>query len=113
MSGQTTVPNYRETLFEYPDLSLIHGEPTYKSLRVLTNQLKANARSVHTTLGGGQHGHLGLVLTPAQYAILSPTPYIRQPRPTPLQIPAYQLPHVIQTEQARYNESLRLFSAIM
>ena len=110
MSGQTTVPNYRETLFEYPDLSSMHGEPTYETLRVLTNQLKANARSVHTTLGGGQHGHLGLVLTQAQYAILSPTPYIRQPRPPRLEIPAYQLPHVVQTEQARYNEALRLFN---
>ena len=89
MSGQTTVPNYRETLFEHTDLSPIHGEPSYESLRVLTNQLKANARSIHTTLGGGQHGHLGLVLTPAQYAILSPTPYVRQARPPPLVIPAY------------------------
>ena len=57
MSGQTSVPNYRETLFEYPELTPIHGEPSYESLRVLYNQIKANARSVHTTLGGGQHGH--------------------------------------------------------
>ena len=26
--------------------------------------------AVHSTLGGGAHGHLGLVLTPAQYALL-------------------------------------------
>ena len=53
MSDQTSVPNHNKTLFEYPNLSPIHGEPTYKLLRVLTNQLKANARLVHTTLGGG------------------------------------------------------------
>ena len=53
MSGQTTVPNYRETLFEFPDLTPIIGEPSYEALHVLFNQLKANARSVHTTLGGG------------------------------------------------------------
>ena len=54
------------------------GEPTYESLRVLVNQIKANARSIHTTLGGGQHGHLGLVLTALQYASLSPNqPYTK------------------------------------
>jgi len=110
MSGTNSVPNYRETIFEYPDLSPIHGEPIYESLRTLVNQLKANARSVHTTLGGGQHGHLGLVLSPQQYSLLSPHPYLRPQRPPPLVIPAYQLPHVVQTEQARHTEAVRLFN---
>ena len=110
MSGQTSVPNYRETLFEYPDLTPIHGEPSYESLRVLYNQIKANARYVHTTLGGGQFGHLGLVLTPQQYALLSPTPYDKTPRPPPLVIPGYQLPHVVQNEQSRHAEQVRLFN---
>ena len=110
MSDQTTVPNYQETLFEYPDFSPIHGEPSYESLRILYNQIKANARSIHTTLGGGQHGHLGLVLTPQQYALLYPHPYNRPPRPPPLMIPAYQLPHEVQTEQARHTEQVRLFN---
>ena len=110
MSGQTTVPNYRETLFAYPDLTPIHGEPTYEALRVLFNQLKANARAIHTTLGGGQFGHLGLILTAPQYALLSNYPYQKPPRPPPLDIPAYQLPHVVQTVQARHNEQVRLFN---
>ena len=110
MSGQTSVPNYRETLFEYPDLTKIHGEPTYESLRLIQNQLKANARSIHTYLGGGQLGHLGLVLTPAQYALLSPHPYVRPPRPPPLVLPAYQLPHVVQTAQNRHNDQVKLFN---
>ena len=74
------------------------------------NQLKANARSVHITLGGGQLGHLGLVLTAQQYSLLSNQPYQRPPRPPPLVIPAYQLPHIEQTEQARHNEQVRLFN---
>ena len=80
MSGQTSVPNYRETLFAYPDLTPVLGEPTYEALRVLFNQLKANARSIHTTLGGGQFGHLGLVLTAPQYALLSNHPYQEPPQ---------------------------------
>ena len=110
MSDQTTVPNYWETLFEYPDLTPIHGEPTYEALCVLFNQLKANARSVHTTLGGGQLGHLGLVLTAPQYSLLSNQPYHKPPILPPLVIPAYQLPHTVQTEQARHNEQVRHFN---
>ena len=63
-----------------------------------------------TLFGGGQHGHLCLVLTAPQYALLSPNPYIRPPRPPPLVIPAYQLPHVVKTEQARHAEQVRLFN---
>ena len=110
MSGQTSGHNYRETLFEYPDLTKIYGEPTYESLRLIQNQLKANACSVHTSLGGGQLGHLGLVLTPAQYAILSPRPYNQPPRPPPLVLSAYQLPHVVQTAQNRHNDQIKLFN---
>ncbi len=110
MSGQTSVPNYRETLFEYLDLTKIHGEPTYESLCLIQNQLKANARSVYTYLGCGQLGHLGLVLTPAKYALLSPHPYISPPRPPQLVLPAYQLPHVVQTAQNRHNDQVKLFN---
>ena len=106
MSGQISDLNYRETLFEYPDLSPFHGEPTYKSRRVLFKQIKANAKFVHNTLGSDQHGHLGLVSTAQQYALLSPHPYIQTVRPPPLIIPTYQLPQVVQTEQTRHVEQV-------
>ena len=77
MSGSTSIPNYRETTFEYADLTAIHGEPTYEALTILLNQLKANARSVRTSLGGGNHGYLGLLLSPEQYASIAPnTPFV-------------------------------------
>ena len=65
---------------------------------------------MHTYLGGGQHGHLGLVSTPAHHVLLSPHPYIRPPRPPPLVLPAYQLPHVVQTAQNRRNDQVTLFN---
>ncbi len=95
-----SLTTYRETLFEFPDLRVIHGEPTYESLCHLTTQLKANALPIHTTLGGGQHGYMGLVVSPAQYTILLPELYIHPEHPPPLDTPAYQLPHVVQTAQA-------------
>ena len=111
MSGTTAIPNYRDTIFEYTDLTIINSEPTYETLKNLVNQLKANARAVRTTLGGGQHGYLGLILSPQQYNILAPgTPFIRPPHPGPLVIPPYQLPHVTQQAQAQHAEQLRLYN---
>ena len=39
------------------------------------NELKTNATKVPTDLGGRQHGHLGLVVTLAEYEAIPGTPY--------------------------------------
>ena len=44
--------NYRELYFEYPDLTKIHGEPTFETIKTIEDELKANAQSVYSTLGG-------------------------------------------------------------
>ena len=49
------------------------GEPTYETLHHLKNELKAKASSVPTTLGGSNHGYLGMILTPAEYRRFAPT----------------------------------------
>ena len=59
MSISTT--NYRETYFLKPDLNPIIGKPTFESLYQLIVDLQANAQSVHSNLGGGANGHLGLI----------------------------------------------------
>jgi hypothetical protein len=47
----------------------IHGEPTYQSLQKLyKKEIKVNATSVTSVLGGGLHGYLGLVASPVNYA---------------------------------------------
>ncbi len=61
------------------------------------------------SLGGGHHGHLGLVISPQQYAVVAPnTPFVIPPHPGPLVIPPYQLPHVTQQVQLQHHEQLRL-----
>ena len=72
---------YRETHFERANLSPIHGDPTFERLHKLRNEIKANTRYIYSHLGGGTHGHLGLVLTVAQYALISPTASGRLPHP--------------------------------
>ena len=80
--------NYRDTHFERAHLTHIRGEPTYDTVHKLWNKVKANARSVYYNLGGGTHGHLGLVLTTAQYAAISTINFTRPGHPVPLAIPS-------------------------
>ena len=64
--------NYRETYFEFPELTKLQGEPNSESLLYkLHNELKANAQAVYSNLSDGNHGHLALVLSDAQYALLT------------------------------------------
>ena len=45
----------------------IDGQPTDKDLNLLTKELSTVAASIPTTNGGGQHGHMGLILDAAEY----------------------------------------------
>ena len=80
--------NYRDTHFERSNLTPIRGEPTYETVHKLWNKVKANVRSMYSNIGGGTHGHLGLVLMAAQYADISTTVFIRPSHPGPLAIPS-------------------------
>ena len=79
--------NYRDTHFERANLTPIRGEPTYETVHKLWNEIKANARSVYSHRGGGTKGHLGLVLTAAQYSDTPPTVFTRPSHPAPLATP--------------------------
>ena len=45
--------DYTQNYFKYPSPTPIAGEPTNKSLKRLKNDLRANASSVESDLGGG------------------------------------------------------------
>ena len=111
MSASST--NYRENVFAYHDLTQIQGEPTFSNLKLLTREIKANAMAVHSTLGGGAHGHLGLVVTPAQYALISPTPFVRPVFPASLVIPTGTTAVAANNMEREYKEQLRLFREVI
>jgi hypothetical protein len=69
------LPNYHKVYFEFKELTMIHGELTFKALKTLSKELKDNAQSVLSTLGGMCHGHLGLVLSPAAYGLINEVAY--------------------------------------
>ena len=78
----TSSVNYKESYFDHPVLTSICGEPTYETLHHLKNELKANVSSVPTTLGGGNHGYLGMILTSSEYLRIKLTdPFTWPPNP--------------------------------
>ena len=79
----TSYVNYKYSYFEHTFLTAIYGEPTYETIHHLKNELKANAILVPTTLGGGNHGYLGMILTPAEYCRIAPTDPFTRPVPNP------------------------------
>ena len=107
--------DYKNNVFEYPDLSRIIGEPTTATLITLHNEIKANAQSVHTTLGGGENGHLGLVCSPEAYQTLVPggTPYEKPANPGRLQIEGNETQYQIAQRKQEHDESTRLFREVI
>jgi hypothetical protein len=49
----------------------IHGQPTDHDVKLLEKELIAIAATIPTTLGGGNHGHAGLIIEPAKYLTMT------------------------------------------
>jgi hypothetical protein len=65
--------------YPHSELTAHTGQPTADTLHVTLDELVANTAAIQTSLGGGQHGHSGLVYSAAKYAALatpSPAAYI-------------------------------------
>ena len=85
--------NYRETIFDHPNLTKITGVPTYETLHLLHNKIKSNKMVVHSNLKGGQHGYLGLVVILNANSLLTNTPFVCQFHPGNLIIPIADTRH--------------------
>ena len=101
--------DYVKTYFIHPTLTKVHGEPTYSSLRILKQELKANASRVTSDLGGGAHGHLGLVLTPTEYRIISEIPYVRPNNPSILTVAPGTTHHEMTRLTLKHTKTVRVF----
>jgi hypothetical protein len=53
--------------FSHPTLTPIVGKPTSAAIKLLTRELYANARSVHSTRGGGANGYLAVCMPTVAY----------------------------------------------
>jgi hypothetical protein len=53
--------------FPHSSLPKVTGEPTFEELKVIWRLLNTNAMSVSSYVGGGRHGHLGIIMTNKEY----------------------------------------------
>ena len=104
--------DYRNIFFAFPNLTLIRGEPNADSLIKLKNEIKANASSVPSNLGGGNYGHLGLVLSPVTYSIVSNDPFVSPLHPGVLAIPPGTTGPMATVLREQYAEFLRAFREV-
>jgi len=54
-------------LFPHPTIEKSTEEPNYYSIKPVEKKLMRNVASIPTELGGGNHGFLGLVVTPQKH----------------------------------------------
>jgi hypothetical protein len=59
-----------------PRLTKTVGRPNFFTLKPLRSEIKENAASITSLRGGGNNGHLGLVISAASYANESAVPYV-------------------------------------
>ena len=103
--------NYRSDFFEYENLTPIRGEPDFESILKMKNEIKSNAQSVPSTLGGGNHGLLGLVLNPVEYTLVSNVPFVSEPYPGALTFLAGTTALQSKIQEDAYKKRLALYHA--
>jgi hypothetical protein len=67
-----------------------------------------NAQCVHSLSSGGDHGYLGLLLDPREYALISNTPFVRPVMPVVPDVTRASQ-HETHRLQTQYREDLRVY----
>ena len=100
-----------DSLRDY-EFTKIEGQPTDEDVNLLVKELSAAAASIPTTNGGGQHGHVGLIIDDAEYTTFSHNgehflnPTNPGPYPTVVDNDAVVRERQITEHKAKYNEFL-------
>ena len=107
-TGTVTIStvNYCETIFENPELTKIIGAPAYDNPYLRHNKIKPNKISLHSNIGGGQHGYIGLVVIPNYYALLSNTIFVRPIKTGTLTIPVVATCHAQDKLKRQYDKNI-------
>ena len=74
------MPNHKEESLKAvaeQEVTKVHGQPTNQDLAILEDELLWIASSIYSELGGGAHGHAGLLLSAADHDAMVPgTPFV-------------------------------------
>ena len=66
---------------EYQTIQPYTGEPDYEAIKSIHNKLKAHAASIPSTLGGGNHGLFGPIMSDATYRLVSASTFVHPLNP--------------------------------
>jgi hypothetical protein len=98
------------TKFPHKRLPIIDGEPDYTSINTMVQLLYSNAATLTTALGGGQHGHIGLIMPAALYTTLSAIPYHEPDDPGAVPVHAANATSAIrESDRMNHKEALKQF----
>lgn len=75
-----------QPVYPHPTVTPILEEPTFATLQTLIAELNTNAMAVPSNRGGGAHGHLTLLVQPANYLLLAGVAFVPPPNPGPVPI---------------------------
>ena len=87
----------------------IHGQPTNQDLTILEKELIAILANIPTTLGGGNHGHAGIIMDPARYLLIAGVPFNNPANPGnyPANVPGNAAAGVRARAEAEHKEQVR------
>jgi hypothetical protein len=79
----SAVPTVEALLAGFTALPRVSGELTFEDIVISWQHLHQNCINIHSYDGRGNHGHLGLVMTPVEYIMQIPgvTGYTQPPKP--------------------------------
>jgi hypothetical protein len=107
-----STPTIETIIDSFPNQTIpaIEGEPKYETIKNVEKLLIENAASVHSTLGGGNHGFLGVILTPEKYQLVTGHTFEPYTNPGALPtLPPNATQHQILNANAAHKENLRLW----
>ena len=93
----------------YPELTTCDGEPTYKLLVKIRNEIKENYASIPSVAGGGDNGYLGEIMANAAYATVCATDFTVTAGPGALTIEARTSAVDSNNQNRTYTENKRCY----
>eukprot|EP00957_Ditylum_brightwellii_P130727 9973180-Ditylum_brightwellii.AAC.1 len=99
-------PDKIKAKFLHPTLQQVEGEPDYAAISAIMQQLYENAATIPSSIGGGAHGHIGLVMEPTLYSSLSTTVYNAPSAPARTTLPGNALSQVRYGKDNQYKKEL-------
>ena len=102
--------------FSFKKITKCEGVINYKTIREIHRKIQANVSTIHSELGGGQHGLLGLAMQPATYQTAIGQDFQRpvlppQEAPVPTNTDEAEIPRYIQLHAAQVDQWRQIVNA--